>query len=78
MDSGCTHTGIDEQLVKDKRNKIKLVDFSFEVFNVDCYVNHLSQWQMIAQVSKSQSGYDVGSLQENSTRSLCLIRVLYI
>jgi len=39
VDSGCTHTGIDEQLVKDKRIKIKLVDFSFEVFNVDSTKN---------------------------------------
>ena len=39
--------------------------------SVYCCGNHLSQWQMIAQVSKSQSGYIVGSSQENSTRSLC-------
>ena len=37
----------------------------------DCCGNHLSQWQMIAQASKSQSGYNIGSSQENSTRSLC-------
>ena len=43
-----------------------------------CYSNHLSQWQIIAQASKSQSEYIVGSLQENSTRSLFLIRVLFI
>ena len=35
MDSGCTHTGIDEQLVKDKRIQTKAIDFSFEVFNAD-------------------------------------------
>ena len=35
VDSGCTHTGIDEQLVKDKRIQTKKIDFSFEVFNVD-------------------------------------------
>ena len=35
MDSGCTHTGIDEQLVKDKRIQTKLINFSFEVFNAD-------------------------------------------
>jgi len=33
--SRCTHTGIDEQLVKEKRIQIKKIDFSFEVFNVD-------------------------------------------
>jgi len=35
VDSGCTHTRIDEQLVKDKRIQTKLIDFSFEVFNAD-------------------------------------------
>ena len=35
VDSRCTHTGIDEQLVKDKRIQTKKIDFSFEVFNAD-------------------------------------------
>ena len=35
VDSGCTHIGINKQLVKDKRIKTKKIDFSFEVFNVD-------------------------------------------
>jgi len=35
IDSGCTHTGIDEQLVKDKRIQTKLINFLFEVFNAD-------------------------------------------
>jgi len=35
VDSGCTHTGIDEQLVKEKRIQMKLMNFSFEVFNAD-------------------------------------------
>ena len=35
VDSGCTHTGIDEQLVNDKRIQTKKIDFSFEVFNAD-------------------------------------------
>jgi len=35
VDSGCTHTGIDEQLVKEKRIQTKAIDFSFEVFNAD-------------------------------------------
>jgi len=35
VDSGCTHTGIDEQLVKDKRIQTKPINFSFEVFNAD-------------------------------------------
>ena len=35
VDSRCTHTGIDKQLVKDKRIQTKKIDFSFEVFNAD-------------------------------------------
>ena len=35
VDSKCTHTGIDEQLVKDKRIQTKKIDFSFKVFNTD-------------------------------------------
>jgi len=35
VDSRCTHTGINKQLVKDKRIQIKPINFSFEVFNTD-------------------------------------------
>jgi len=35
VDSRCTHIGIDEQLVKEKRIQTKKIDFSFEVFNTD-------------------------------------------
>jgi len=35
VDSRCTHTGIDKQLVKDKRIQMKSIDFSFKVFNAD-------------------------------------------
>jgi len=35
VDSGCMYTGIDEQLVKDKRIQTKLINFSFEVFNAN-------------------------------------------
>jgi len=35
VDSGCTHTGIDEQLVKEEKIKIEPMDRSFEVFNTD-------------------------------------------
>jgi len=35
VDSGCTYTGIDEQLVKDKRIQTRPINFSFEVFNID-------------------------------------------
>ena len=35
VDSGCTHTEIDEQLVKKERIKTRLAEMSFEVFNTD-------------------------------------------
>jgi len=35
VDSRCTHTGINEQLVKDKRIQTKPINFSFKVFNTD-------------------------------------------
>ena len=35
VDSSCTHTEINEQLVKDKRIQTKPINFSFEVFNTD-------------------------------------------
>jgi len=35
VDSGCTHTRIDEQLVKEKRIQTRPINFSFKVFNVD-------------------------------------------
>ena len=35
VDSGCTYTEINEQLVKDKKIQMKLINFLFEVFNAD-------------------------------------------
>ena len=35
MDFKCTHTEIDEQLVKDKRIQTRPINFSFEVYNID-------------------------------------------
>ena len=35
VDSRCTHTGIDKQLVKERRIQTKPINFSFEVFNVN-------------------------------------------
>jgi len=35
VDFGCIHTGIDEQLVKNKKIPTKPINFSFEVFNTD-------------------------------------------
>ena len=44
----------------------------------NCCGNHLSQRQMITQAVNLLVGYQVGNSQENSTRSLFLIRVLFI
>jgi len=35
VDSGYTYIEINKQLVKDKRIQMKLINFSFKVFNVD-------------------------------------------
>jgi len=35
VDSECTHTGIDKQLVKNKRIQTRPINFSFEVFNTN-------------------------------------------
>ena len=35
VNSRCTHTGIDKQLVKDRKIQTKSINFSFEVFNTD-------------------------------------------
>ena len=35
VDSECTHTEIDKQLVKDKNIQTRPINFSFEVFNAD-------------------------------------------
>ena len=35
VNSRCTYTGIDKQLVKNKRIQMKPLNFSFKVFNAD-------------------------------------------
>ena len=35
VDLGCTYTEIDEQLIKNKNIKTKLINFLFEVYNVN-------------------------------------------
>ena len=48
------------------------------MFKGQCCGNHLSQRQMITQTVNLLVEYQVGNSQENSTRSLFLIRVLFI
>ena len=35
VDSRCTHTGIDKQLVKEKKIQTRPINFLFEAFNAD-------------------------------------------
>jgi len=51
VDSGCTHTEIDEQLIKDKRIQTKPINFSFKVFNAD----RIKNGQVTRVVSSSQT-----------------------
>jgi len=44
VDSSCTHTGIDKQLVKEERIKMEPMDRSFEVFNIDGIKNREVTW----------------------------------
>jgi len=37
------YIGIDEQLVKDRRIQTKLINFSFEVFNMDVMIQDLKE-----------------------------------
>ena len=42
MDSRCTHTKIDKQLVKNKRIQTRPINLSFEVFNA----NRTKNWEV--------------------------------
>ena len=55
VDSGCTHIGINEQLVKDKRIPVKSIDFSFEVFNANGIKN--GEMTKVAPLEIKINGY---------------------
>ena len=44
VDSRCTHTGINKQLVKEERIKMEPMDRSFKVFNADGMKNGEVTW----------------------------------
>ena len=44
VDSGCTHTGIDKQLVKEEKIKTELMERLFKVFNADGMKNRKVTW----------------------------------
>jgi len=50
VDSGCTHTGIDKQLIKKKRIKIEPIKRSFKVFNADGTKNREVTWFALLEV----------------------------
>ena len=57
-----------ENVILERKIKTRSMNINIS----QCCDNHLSQWQIIAQGSKSpKDGYQVGISQENSTRSLC-------
>jgi len=59
VNSGCTHTGIDEQLVKDKRIQTKLINFLLEVFNTDRTKNReVLQSMLLGDNMNMGKGYD--------------------
>ena len=50
VDSGCTHTRINKQLVKEKKIKTKLMDRLFEVFNIGTTKNREFIWFALLEV----------------------------
>jgi len=55
VDSRYTYTGIDKQLVKDKRIQTKPLNFSFEVFNTDGTKNR--EVMRVASLEIEVNGY---------------------
>jgi len=50
VDSKCTHTRIDKQLVKKEKIKMEHMDRSFEVFNIDGTKNGEVTWFALLEV----------------------------
>ena len=50
VDSGCTQTGIDKQLVKEEQIKTEPVDKIFEVFNADGTRNGAVTWRALLEI----------------------------
>ena len=69
MDSGCTYTGIDKQLVKEEKIKIEPMDRSFKVFNTDRTKNEEVTWYVLLEVeiNKYKKNIDTAVTDLNST-----------
>ena len=50
VDSGCTYTRINKQLVKEEQIKIKPADIAFKVFNTDRTKNREVTWFALLEV----------------------------
>ena len=55
VDFKCIHTGIDKQLVKDKRIQTKPINFLFKVFNADRIKN--GEVAKVASLKVKINGY---------------------
>ena len=93
VDSGCTHTRINKQLIKDKRIQTKPINFSFEVFNADgikngevtnvvattCHsrTNNLTMSKALSRLSSNEWG-NYRRTQQGALAALLLYLYYYI
>ena len=69
VDSGCTQTGIDKQLVKEEQIKTEPVDKIFEVFNVDRTRNRVVTWRapLEIEINRHKERINVVVIDLNNT-----------
>ena len=69
VDSECTHTGIDEQLVKNKRIQTWPINFLFRVYNVDRTKNGdiIRQAPLEVKINKHKEHLEVAVTDLNET-----------
>ena len=69
VDSSCTYTGIDKQLVKEERIKMEPMDRLFEVFNTDGIKNGEVTWfaPLEVEINRHKEWIDTVVTDLNST-----------
>jgi len=69
VDSGCTHTGINKQLVKEEKIKTEPMERSFKVFNVDGTKNgEITQFALLeVKINEHKEQIDAAVIDLNST-----------
>ena len=69
VDSGCIHTGINKQLVKEEKIKTEPMDRSFKVFNVDGMKNGEVTWfvPLEVEINGHKEQIDAAVMDLNST-----------